>query len=202
MVLIDVYDEGKKPLIYLPNGEKIDGRIERDRAHRMGLWHRNSYVVPCTEDGRVLLQLRAKKAAYSDMWAVPAEHPNTGESNVDAAVRGLGEEQKMRVTPSELIWLLDLQVTLKETDDFTDREFQTYYGLRWQGTENVYCNSNEVKKVMWVPAYVIGQTGKTTPLGPEHLKRIKHALVDKKLLKPKHIRPGGKGSWTDLFSVF
>ena len=192
MANIDIYDEDGNCL----------GTADRDEAHRKGYLHRNSYVIPCNDRGEVLLGLRKGKAAYSGMWAPPAEHPGPGETSLEAAVRALKEEFSIEASPSDLIKLIELRVKLIDTIDFKDNEKQTYFGYRWNGNpEELKLRENKEAR-LW-PAYQVGSPPLVVPVSNENLRIILRELKKNNLLKRRHLKSGKSGGFFGIyFSLF
>jgi isopentenyldiphosphate isomerase len=72
----------------------VAGQEMRSTAHQFGLQHRGVHVFLFTSDGKMLVQKRSRdRAQYpSALDCSVSEHVKAGESYVEAALRGLGEE--------------------------------------------------------------------------------------------------------------
>jgi len=66
----------------------------RSSVHQLGLQHRGVHVFLFTKDGRLLVQKRStdRVAAPSLLDCSVSEHVKSGESYLDAAIRGVREE--------------------------------------------------------------------------------------------------------------
>ena len=89
--------------IYDQHGQKLGVR-SRAEVHRTGLWHRAVNVLLFRSDGRLVVQQRSKnKDVCPGLWDLSvAEHLTPGETDAQAALRGLHEElglQDVAVTP-------------------------------------------------------------------------------------------------------
>lgn len=84
------------------------GGVDRDVAHRDGLWHATAHVWVLDVDGRVLFQQRSfDKAAYPGWW----DGSCAGHIREEADVfRELAEELGVAVAPGELVgpWLVEI----------------------------------------------------------------------------------------------
>lgn len=71
----------------------IDKQL-RSRVHEMGLWHRGVHVFLFTADGKMLIQKRNADRASSPslLDCSVSEHVQTGETYLEAAIRGMKEE--------------------------------------------------------------------------------------------------------------
>ena len=194
MVLIDIYQEDGSP--------HPDSPVERDVAHsklarERGYWHRNSYIIPINGRGEVLMQFRSNKASHPSRWAVPAEHPYVRESSLNAAIRGLDEELKIKSHPDELEEVIyRMKFHLTESPDFVDQELQTYFGFWWNGDPaEIDFNRAEVKGVGLVPAREINKAPYTTPLDEEHLNLVLKGLIKKGYLDKRSLRDPTKHRW-------
>jgi isopentenyl-diphosphate Delta-isomerase len=82
-------------LLDIVNDEDIiTGQEMRSTAHQLGLQHRGVHVFLFAPDGKMLVQKRsADRAAFpSALDCSVSEHVKTGESYLEAAVRGMKEE--------------------------------------------------------------------------------------------------------------
>lgn len=71
----------------------IDQQL-RSRVHELGLWHRGVHVFLFTADGKMLIQKRSADRASSPslLDCSVSEHVQTGETYLEAAIRGMKEE--------------------------------------------------------------------------------------------------------------
>lgn len=82
--------------------------VERECAHRNGVWHREVAIWIVNEQDDVLLQKRsANKKQEPNMWAICAGHIDAGETVEVSVVRELEEELGFKVTIDdlELMWI-------------------------------------------------------------------------------------------------
>jgi isopentenyl-diphosphate delta-isomerase len=72
----------------------VVGRALRSTVHEAGLQHRGVHVFLFTEDGKMLVQKRSADRALSPslLDCSVSEHVQSGESYLEAAMRGLKEE--------------------------------------------------------------------------------------------------------------
>jgi hypothetical protein len=181
MAKIDVYNENGSPLRD-KNGTPLTE--ERDVVHRKGLWHRNTYVIPVTDDRDIVLFLR-KKPTYKGMWVPIAEHPYSGEGSLEAAIRGVKEDIKKDISESDLI---DLGVYSPGLTDTAlgmrvemHNEFQRYFAIRWRWDPEEIILGPENKKFNIVRPYEVGEEY-VIPLQRSDTNTIMNALVEKGLI--------------------
>lgn len=82
-------------LLDIVNDEDIViGKEMRSTAHQLGLQHRGVHVFLFTQDGKMLVQKRSADRIHSPSMldCTVSEHVKTGESYLDAAMRGMKEE--------------------------------------------------------------------------------------------------------------
>lgn len=82
--LFDIVDENDNILHQAP----------RSLAHAQGLWHRGVHVLLFDPNGRLLTQQRSRTRTHAPLTldCSISEHVQTGETYLQAAVRGLREE--------------------------------------------------------------------------------------------------------------
>ncbi len=82
--------------------DEVIGRELRRDVHARGLWHRSVHVLVFDSAGRVFLQKRSMtKDLCPGLWDSSCSgHLDAGEDYDAAAVRELGEEIGVRVSPS------------------------------------------------------------------------------------------------------
>ena len=92
---VEVMDLRNRPLASLPLGE----------VHRQRLPHRTVLVLLFNQDNQLYLQKRSRsKRIYPGRWDVSARvHVLSGESTLDAAMRGLRDELGMRLERLKLV---------------------------------------------------------------------------------------------------
>ena len=98
---MDKEDEGFE---LVDASDAVIGRELRGVCHRNGLLHRAVYAWVFNPEGQVLIQRRSPlKKIGANQWDLSlAEHLQPGESYVQAAARGLGEELGIFAEPAEL----------------------------------------------------------------------------------------------------
>lgn len=127
--LFDVYNEDGTPAGYVAS---------RDFVHWKGLWHTtvHIWVVGKDEEGcpTLLLQLRsADRRLYPSCWDISsAGHLPAGEDGLTGAVREIGEELGLNVTPEQLEYIGTIVATYDddEGEGYHDREHCRLYILR------------------------------------------------------------------------
>ncbi|NJN79937.1 MAG: NUDIX domain-containing protein [Anaerolineales bacterium] len=72
----------------------VIGKETRRKIHELGLWHRGVHVFLFTSDGKMLIQKRSADRASSPFMldCSVSEHVQSGETYVQAAIRGMKEE--------------------------------------------------------------------------------------------------------------
>lgn len=76
------------------NNDKVIGQELRSIIHQCGLQHRGAHILLFTQDGKLLVQKRSRdRASYPSAWDCSvSEHVKSGESYLEAAMRGAKEE--------------------------------------------------------------------------------------------------------------
>lgn len=115
---------------YNIRGEKI-GVVDKQIAHRDGLWHKSVHVWIINGNGEILLQYRCSdKSLYPDTWdASFAGHIGEAESSIDAVLREGKEELGIDVDLEKLEYIFTNQEILLYRN-IDSREFVDIFILR------------------------------------------------------------------------
>ncbi len=141
MELIDLYDEktGKK------NGQVID----KDIAHRDGLWHKSVHILVFSKDKkRMLLQRRSlNKSLGPGRWDITVGgHVGTGEESIDAAKRELSEELGLNLKINYLKTIKEVfQINNIDSREFVD----IYVSYEDIDLSKIVLQEEEVMDVNW-----------------------------------------------------
>lgn len=105
-------------------GDEI-GSIDRETAHREGIWHASIHVWIVDAKGRLLFQQRAKWInIYPDLWDISAAgHIKAGEKD---SFREVSEELGVKPEKDEIVFLGTLTARQDGTG-FTNRERPQVY---------------------------------------------------------------------------
>lgn len=92
------------------DGSSAGYQASRTEAHQKGLWHKTVHVWIGNRNGELLLQKRSmSKEVFPGCWDVScAGHIDSGESNVEAAIRELHEELGISASQNELMYLFSM----------------------------------------------------------------------------------------------
>lgn len=132
-------------------GQKI-GVVDKEIAHRDGLWHKAIHVWIVNDKDEVLLQYRcAEKKLYPNMWDTSfAGHIGTGESSIEAVIREGKEELGIDVDLDKL----ELLITSVEKVRFrkiVSNEFIDVYMLRQNvDLDKIVLQKEEVSNAKYV----------------------------------------------------
>ncbi len=87
-------------------GEVI-GIVDKDIAHRDGLWHKSVHVWIVNDKNQILLQQRcAEKKFYPNVWDSSfAGHVGAGEDSITSAIREGEEELGIQVDINKMNYL-------------------------------------------------------------------------------------------------
>lgn len=115
---------------YNHRGERI-GVIDKEVAHKKGLWHKSVHVWILNYKNEILLQYRcAEKKLYPDIWDCSfAGHIGVGESSIDAVIREGKEELGININLENLNYILTNRENLKY-EQINSNEFVDIYILR------------------------------------------------------------------------
>lgn len=82
------------------NNDNVIGTAARSDVHASGLLHRGVHLLLFDCEGRMLIQKRsADRKQYASLWDCSvSEHVKSGESYLEAAVRGAKEEMSVEVS--------------------------------------------------------------------------------------------------------
>ena len=150
MEIFDVVDENG-----VPTGEKV----EREKAHSLGIRHRTSHVwVYRKRSGKVqlLLQKRsADKDSYPGCYDISsAGHIPAGYGFIESALRELSEELGIKAEASELIFCGRRNYTFHEVfygREFRDNQVSSVYALRRDAEAEAFAvQKSEIESVLWM----------------------------------------------------
>ena len=133
-------------------GEKI-GVVDKDVAHKKGLWHRSVHVWLLNDKNEILLQYRcAEKKLYPNTWDCSfAGHINAGESSIQAVQREGKEEIGINVDLDKLIFILTNRECIKYKD-INSNEFVDIFILKQNfNLDEIKFQEEEVSNAKYVP---------------------------------------------------
>lgn len=140
--MIDVLDE---------NGIKTGKIATRKEVHAQGLWHRIIVVAVINEEGKLLMQQRAKTVETNpEKWDVStAGHISAGQTSIEAAVRELSEEVGMNVNENELKYILTYTNSKVRDESYIDNQYFDFYIVKRDNIdiENIKVQESEVQQV-------------------------------------------------------
>lgn len=115
---------------YNYRGEKI-GVVDKDIAHKKGLWHKSVHVWIINNKNEILLQYRcAEKKLYPNTWDCSfAGHIGAGESSIEAVLREGKEELGIDVNLEKLEFILTNRENVKY-EEINSNEFVDIYILK------------------------------------------------------------------------
>ncbi len=144
--LLDIFDK---------DGNKI-GVKSKFEVHRDGDWHKAAHIWiinPKTKE--ILIQKRSDDSvAYPGLWDISAAgHTDSGETQLDAAVRETSEEIKLTLKPTdlELLGSVIQQVVLQD-GIYINNEFNDVFLAQLDITiETLKMQKGEVSALQMVP---------------------------------------------------
>ena len=124
-------------------GEKI-GVVDKEIAHRDGLWHKAVHVWIVNDNNEILLQYRcAEKSLYPNLWDCSfAGHIGVGESSIEGLIREGKEELGIEVDLEKLEFVM---TTVENVvyEKIISNEFDDVYILR----QNIDINEIKFQKI-------------------------------------------------------
>lgn len=104
----------------------VTGRELRSAVHQLGLQHRGAHVFLFTTDGKMLVQKRSADRASSPSMldCSVSEHVKSGESYLEAAMRGMKEE--MGVDGVKIKPLVTIKMEYGPNDNEISQIFEGY----------------------------------------------------------------------------
>lgn len=111
--------------------DEVTGQAMRSVVHQQGVWHRGVHVFLFNKQGEMLVQKRSADRANSPslLDCSVSEHVQTGESYLEAAIRGLKEE--LGVEGIELV----LRGKIQMGYGVNDNEISEIYEGRFAGKQ-------------------------------------------------------------------
>lgn len=141
--IIDYFDE---------NTGKIIGCIEKEIAHKKGLWHKSVHVWIINDNNQILLQQRCKeKSLYPNVWDVSfAGHLTSGEDSFTAIIREGMEEFGIKIDTNKIEYLFTNKEKLVY-EQIQSNEFVDIYLLRQNvKLEDITFQESEVSDVKYI----------------------------------------------------
>ena len=101
----------------------------KSEAHKNGWLHPTVHIWFYTENGKILIQKRAKnKGSFPDLWDVSvAGHIGSGEEAIIAAIREIEEEIGLLVDSNELNKIGTFREKFEHGRGYTDNELHHIY---------------------------------------------------------------------------
>lgn len=136
---------------YNCRGEKI-GVVDKEVAHKKGLWHKSVHVWILNDKNEILLQYRcAEKKLYPDTWDCSfAGHIGAGESSIEAVLREGKEELGIDVNLECLSYVFTNREGI-EFEQIISNEFVDVFVLRQNvGVDDLVFQKEEVSDAKFV----------------------------------------------------
>lgn len=132
----------------------------RLKVHMEGLLHAAVHVLVWDSQGKLLLQRRSRNKRIAPLcWDLScAEHLQPGETQAQAAVRGLKEELNLAVSESQLRLVRAVKLFRRdfvynvgnETRCYKDNEFIAMYAVTLSDFSDLKMQEEEVEELKWV----------------------------------------------------
>lgn len=134
--LLFVVDENNIPL----------GPLPRHIVHEKGLWHRTTGIWVVSPEKDVLCQKRSLKKDIEPgkMEAFFGGHVNTGQSDLDNAVKEVAEELGIKTDKESFKYL-----GIFKSEKPTHREFQAIFALTVPRNETFHAEADEITSLEW-----------------------------------------------------
>ncbi len=133
-------------------GQKI-GIVDKEIAHRDGLWHKAIHVWIINDKNEILLQYRcSEKKLYPNLWDCSfAGHISAGETSIEALAREGKEELGIDVDLEKLEFVMT-SVEKVVYEKIVSNEFEDVYILRQNiDLDKIVFQKEEVSGAKYVP---------------------------------------------------
>ena len=133
-------------------GEKI-GTVDKEIAHKDGLWHKSVHVWIINDKNEILLQYRcADKKLYPNKWDCSfAGHISAGETSIEALLREGKEELGIDIDLEKLNYVMTNRECIKY-ENINSNEFVDIYILRQNiDIDKISFQKEEVSNAKYVP---------------------------------------------------
>lgn len=161
-------------------GEKI-GTVDKEIAHKKGLWHKSVHVWVINNKNEILLQYRcANKSLYPNTWDVSfAGHISAGENSTEALIREGKEELGIDVDLDKLNYIFTNREEIKY-EQINSKEFVDIYILK-QNVEldKITFQAEEVSDAKYVSIGEFFKLAKDNKIMPHEIEY----MVLEKILK-------------------
>ncbi len=164
--------------LYKPKGVPSGICALKSEAHKFGWWHGTVHVWMLAGRNKILFQKRSpKKQVYPGLWDVSvAGHINGWEDPLDAAVREIREELRLKIDGKDLRFIGTFPAEVFHSDSrIIDREHQRAYlytqTVEW---EHITPDPEEVSELSTFPYsfFDLGAVSGFVPHAPDYLKAV------------------------------
>lgn len=128
-------------------------KIEREKAHKEGIWHRIVRIWLINSMGEVLIQRRSSiKDIFPNMWAMSCEgHVSSGQGSKQSALRELKEELGLTLEPEEIKLVFTHKRGAKYSDNFIGNHFiDVYVAKKDIDLSELTIQKEEVSEIKWI----------------------------------------------------
>ena len=139
--------------ILTENGKSTGKNICKHEAHKYGICHGISAIGWIDNQGRLLIQKRAKtKKDEPNKWDLSsAGHIDVGESGIDAAIRKVFEELGIKVDKNELLLIDTYLNKVKLNEEIYINHFTYLYMVKKDiELSDITIQENEVSEIKFV----------------------------------------------------
>lgn len=147
-------------IILIDEDDNPVGSEKKLKVHQLGLLHRAFSIFIFDEDGRLMLQRRARHKYHSaGLWTnTCCSHPRWGEETEEAACRRLQEEMGFI---TKLLKVDSIIYHAEVPDGLIENEFDHIYIGVFNGTPQL--NHDEAEGWRWIPLTELFREISTTP---------------------------------------
>lgn len=134
------------------NGEFVGKTVNRDDAHKNGIWHRAVVLFLVNSKKQVLMQKRSRfKKKWPSCWDVTSGgHVDAGELGLFSAIRELDEELGIKVKPREVRYISGCRSNQK-TEKMWDAHINEFFvAFKDIDAKDVKLQESEVEEFKWI----------------------------------------------------
>ena len=141
------YNEKEGHFLKLVNeqGVEIDKTATKKEVHDQHLWHVETAVFIINNKNQILLHKRSENVRYNkNKWAIPTNHVEKGQTNIDALIERVFDLHKLRLEEKDFRYIF-----VQKRDEEQQKRFTYYYYVRLNTEKEFGVNDILASECKW-----------------------------------------------------